>query len=425
MSSTSPAGLPRRFAGWRMLGFATAALVLTTPGQTIGVSSFIDDMIEDLDVSRSALSAAYLIGTLTASTMMPTVGRWIDRRGIRHTMMVIGMAFTIAITFAGFAQNIWMAGIAFVGLRMFGQGSLTLIGDTTISLWFQEQRGRAYAISMTVASGLMSLSPLLISALIAWVGWRQAWWVLAALIALTVVPMARFLIIDRPSDIGQIPDGIEGMAVEDFVPQHSFTVREATRTAAFWSLISITALASALSTALTFHNVSVMAEAGLTEGEAAQIFIPLSIGAVAASFTVGWLTDRVSSRILIPIAPLTFAVASLLGTVAQPGSASLIYGLTLGLAGGTVRALTSALHPKWFGTNHIGAIKGVAQTVSVAASAIGPLLLSLGNDLSNGYHPALRVSAGIAVAIALTTLLAKDPTVGLSSGATNVAEHHA
>lgn len=393
-----------------MLGFATAALVLTTPGQTIGVSSFIDHMIESLDVSRSAISAAYLIGTLTAATAMPTVGRWVDRRGISHTMAIVGAAFTVAIAFAGFAQNIWMLGIAFVGLRMFGQGSLSLIGDTTISLWFQDLRGRAFAIAMTMASGLMSLSPLVISALIAGVGWRKAWWVLAAVIALTVVPMARFLIVDRPSSIGQVPDGVPGVTVEDFVPQHSFTVSEAIRTAAFWSLISITALASALSTALTFHNVSVMAEAGLTESEAARIFIPLSIGAVTASFVFGWMTDRVSSRILIPIAPVAFAVAAMLGTIAKPGPAALGYGLMLGLAGGTVRALTSALHPKWFGTDNIGAIKGVAHTVSVAASAIGPLLLSLGNDLSDGYHPALRVSAGIALVIAAGTLLARDPS---------------
>ncbi len=403
-------GPPKKFAGWRMLGLATLTLILTTPGQTIGVSSFIDHMIEDLEVSRSAISTAYLVGTLTAATAMPAVGRWVDRRGISHTMALVGVAFTVAIAFAGFAQNIWMLGLAFVGLRMFGQGSLSLIGDTTISLWFQEQRGRAFAIAMTLTSGIMSLSPLFISAIIGGVGWRQAWWVLAAVVALTVIPIARFLIIDRPSSVGQIPDGTKGVAVEDFVPQRSFTVSEAIRTAAFWSLISITALASALSTALTFHNVSVMAEGGLTEAEAARIFIPLSIGAVFASFVVGWLTDRVSSRVLIPLAPLAFALAALLGTATQPGARSLVYGLTLGLAGGTVRALSSTLFPKWFGADHIGSIKGVVQTVSVAASAIGPLLLSLGNDLSDGYYPALRLSAGIALAIAIGTTLVRDPS---------------
>ncbi len=404
-----PTEIERPFQGWRMLGFATAALILTVPGQTIGVSSFIDHMIEDLDASRSQISAAYLIGTLTASTAMPSVGRWVDRKGISHTMTIVGAAFAVAIAFTGFAQNIWMAGLAFVGLRMFGQGSLSLIGDTTISLWFQEKRGRAFAIAMTTTSGLMALSPLVISALIAGIGWRQSWWVLAAFIALTVVPMARFLIIDRPSSIGQIPDGIAGMAVEDFVPQRSFTLSEARRTAGFWGLLAIMALASALSTALTFHNVSVMAEGGLSENEAARIFIPLSVGAISASFVVGWLTDRITPRALLPLAPLAFAGASLLGTIVEPGGAALLYGLALGLAGGTVRALSSALFPKWFGTDHIGSIKGVAQTVSVAASAIGPLLLSLGNDLSNGYYPSLRVAAGISVAIAVSTLLVKNP----------------
>ncbi len=410
-TASTPTTEPTRpFQGWRVLGLATAALILTTPGQTIGVSSFIDHMIEDLDVSRSVISAAYLIGTLTAASVMPAVGRWIDRRGVSHAMTVVGCAFAVAIAFTGFAQNIWMAGLAFVGLRMFGQGSLSLIGDTSISLWFQERRGRAFAIAMTVSTGLMSLSPLLFTSLIAEVGWRKSWWIAAAAIALTVVPMGRFLMIDRPSSIGQVPDGIEGITAENFVAQKSFSVGAAMRTGGFWSLISIAALASALSTALTFHNVSVMAEGGLSEAQAASVFVPLSIGAVITSFSVGWLTDKVSSRLLIPLPPLAFAAAAVLATQAAPGFMSLLYGLIIGIAGGAVRALTSALYPKWFGTNHIGAIKGVAQTASVASSAVGPLLLSVGNDIADGYHPALFVAAALSLAIALGTLLVSDPS---------------
>ena len=43
--------------GWRILALATIAMGLTGPGQTIGVSVFIDHFADDLDLSKNAISA--------------------------------------------------------------------------------------------------------------------------------------------------------------------------------------------------------------------------------------------------------------------------------------------------------------------------------------------------------------------------------
>ncbi len=402
---------PTTFRGWHILGWSTLILALTAPGQTIGVSSFIDHMIEDLGIGRSSLSAAYLIATLTGSAALPSIGRWVDRRGVSHATTVVGAAFAVAIALLGVAQNILMLGVAFVGIRMLGQGSLSLIGDTSISLWFQARRGRAFAIAMTASAGLMALSPLVFTALIGAVGWRQAWLVTAACIALTVPSIGRFAMIDRPSAIGQVPDGIPGVTTETFVPQPSLTVRAAVRTPAFGSLMSIVALSAALITGLTFHNVSVMGEGGLTETEAAAIFVPQMVGVVSASFIVGWLTDRVRAQVLVPFAGLALAAAIALATVVSPGVAAIVYGLVSGIAGGSIRALGSALLPKWFGTDHIGAIRGISHTVAVAASATGPLILSIGNDMADSYQPILLICAAVTAAIAVSTATVKDPVV--------------
>jgi len=57
----------------------------------------------------------------------------------------------------------------------------------------------------------------------------------------------------------------------------------------------------------------------------------------------------------------------------------------LGVNGGSIRALTSALYPKWFGTENIGAIRGVATAFGVGASAIGPLIVALGFRATGDY----------------------------------------
>ncbi|MFA9564326.1 MAG: MFS transporter [Acidimicrobiales bacterium] len=400
---------PTSFRGWHILGWSTLLLALTAPGQTIGVSSFIDHVIEDLGISRSSLSAAYLIATLTGSAALPSIGRWVDRRGVRHATIVVGGAFAVAIALLGVSQNIVMLGVAFVGIRMLGQGSLSLIGDTSISLWFQARRGRAFAIAMTVSAGLMALSPLVFTAMIDGIGWRQAWLVTAIFIGVTVPSIGRFAMIDRPSEIGQVPDGMPGVTTETFVPQPSLTVGEAVRTPAFLSLMSVVALSAALITGLTFHNVSVMGEGGLTETEAAAIFVPQMVGVVSASFIVGWLTDRIRAQILVPFAGIALAAALVLAALVSPGVGAIVYGLVSGIAGGSIRALGSALLPKWFGTDHIGAIRGISHTVAVAASATGPLILSIGNDLADSYQPVLLICAAVTTAIAVSTALVKDP----------------
>ena len=83
--------------GWVVLLLATIAAICTGPGQTIGVSVFIDQFVDDLSLSRSRVSAAYLVGTLLAATMLPLVGKMIDRRGVRHAQIVVGLAFGAAL----------------------------------------------------------------------------------------------------------------------------------------------------------------------------------------------------------------------------------------------------------------------------------------------------------------------------------------
>lgn len=69
------------------------AMAMTAPGQTTGVSVFIDPLITDLGVSRTQVSTAYLTGTLVGACAMPLVGRMIDRYGPRRVITVVAAVF--------------------------------------------------------------------------------------------------------------------------------------------------------------------------------------------------------------------------------------------------------------------------------------------------------------------------------------------
>jgi len=410
MNSPRAARQSSAFYGWYMLAACTIVRGFTAPGQTIGVSAFTDDLIESLGTTRSAVSTAYLVGTLTGAAALPFIGRWVDRAGVKRTLTVVSVGFAAAVALTGTVQNIVMLALAFVGLRMLGQGSMSLIGTQGVVMWFERRRGFALALNTMGSVAILSLAPLTFAALIRGFGWRTTWLLLGVLVILTVLPIARFLIIDRPEDIGQVPDGRASDQPARAVRGRSFTVSEAIRTPAFWTLTSIGFMAGAVSTALTFHNTDLLGEQGLTKTQAAAIFIPQLVGSVASSFVVGSLTDRLPARPLMFFGGIMLGLGTFLATVAEPGMMASLYGLVLGLGGGAIGALSGALYPKWFGVDHIGSIKGISTTANVGASAVGPLILSIGNDVAGSYEPIVIACAVASAVVAVGALIVPTPT---------------
>jgi MFS family permease len=392
-----------------MVAFCTIVRGFTAPGQTIGVSAFTDELIESLNTSRSAVATAYLVGTLTGAAALPFVGRWVDRAGVRHTLTYVSIGFAAVVALTATVQNIVMLALAFVGLRMLGQGSMSLIGTQGIVMWFERRRGFALAISNMGTVAILSLAPLTFAAIIGVVGWRPTWVILGVIILVTVAPLARWLIVDRPELIEQVPDGKVSDQPVAVVRARSFTVAEALRTPAFWTLVGVSFLAGAIVTGLTFHNTDLLGEQGLSKTQAAAVFIPQLVGSVSASFVVGSLTDRISGRPLIVFSALALAAGTALATIAEPGVLSVVYGVVVGIAGGSIGSLSGALYPKWFGVEHIGSIKGLATTANVGASAIGPLVLSVGNDVADSYEPVVLGCAIVVVAMAAIALVVPTP----------------
>jgi MFS family permease len=406
---TSVSSSARPFAGWRILALAVITGALTGPGQTIGVSVFVDWFITDLGLTRSEVSLAYLVGTVTAAFAMPIAGRLIDGSGVRRAMMVIGVGFGAALmAMAGVAGFVTLAA-GFVLIRMFGQGSLNLVSTVAVTLWFDRRRGTMLGIYSTGMGMLMALVPVGSSLVIEAVGWRMAWVVVGLVIWAVVVPIARWGMIDRPSDIGQFPDGPiaaidEGRAVRS---GPGATRTEAIRTWRFWVLVSGSAAVGMLTTALNFHQISLLGDAGLTPTAAAAMFLPQTVGTGVAGLAFGYVSDRLTVRSLLPMTMGLLATSLVLASVLVPGPIVVVYALCLGATGGAARSVSATLMPRWFGVTNIGAIQGVAAFVGVASTAVGPVAFSVARDATGDYSLAAISYALIPVAVALASLTVK------------------
>ncbi len=404
MTDTSDA---RPFLGWRMLTLAVITAVMTGPGQTIGVSVFIDHLVAALDTSRSLVSSAYLVGTLTGAAAMPFVGRFLDRRGVRLSQTLFGSAFAVALlVMAGVSSLPWLI-LGFAGIRMFGQGSLSMVSSVTVALWFERRRGVAMGILATAAGALMTLVPVVLNQVIEASGWRVAWLVAAVAVALVVVPLGWFGLVDRPSTVGQIPDGLPltptvvSVSTPSPTPASasagSYTRSEAARTSQFWILVVIGVTSGALITGLNFHQIDLLGEAGLSSGEAAIMFLPQILGSSVAALGVGSVLDRVGTR-FVPAFSMVLLVAVHVIAAGLSGQATiLLYAVGLGSVGGSVRAALSTMVPGYFGTGHIGSIQGLITVANVAGSAVGPVVLAVTQSATGSYRSANLILAVIPV----------------------------
>lgn len=383
-----------------ILGSAMLASVLTGPGQTIGVSVFIDHFVDDLGLTRAEVSTAYLIGTLTGSLFLPWVGRFIDRRGVRVAQTIIGALFAVALVNMSFVQGFVTLAIGFTGIRLLGQGSLSLVSTVTVSLRFVQNRGTAIGMFSTVTAGLMALVPIVLAAIIAAVGWRSAWLVAAIGIALTVSPLAWFGLRSMPTSSAPSPTAEADPANAD-----AYDRGEALRTRGFWILAAISGAAGMLSTALNFHQIDLLTQAGLSKEGAAAMFLPQVLGSTIAGFGFGYAADRLGTRLLPALSVALLFVAHVLAANASPGLAVVSYAIILGAAGGATRTVSATLLPAWFGTTHLGSIQGTLTLLNVGASATGPVALALLESRVDSYPTAILILSTIPLAALVFALL--------------------
>ena len=89
-------------------------------------------------------------------------------------MAAIGAVFGAVLLALSFVTGTVGLTAGFVGIRMAGQGALTLVAITTVAYWFDRRRGLALGITSAVGTAGISLAPLLVERLIADIGRRQA-----------------------------------------------------------------------------------------------------------------------------------------------------------------------------------------------------------------------------------------------------------
>ena len=365
---------------------------------------FTDYLIVALDLSRVQLSAAYMVGTIMSSFLLPIAGRVIDQIGTRKMVVVASIGLGISLVLLANTELIihlqkkrsiyfvmTVIIISFMLIRFFGQGCLTMVSRIAIGKWFNHKRGLAIALSGIFVTFGFGISPLFLNWIVQSIGWKESCIVLAVLLGLGMTMIGGIFYRDTPEECGLVMDGIDDprwlKRMSEKVPEihQEYTRPQAIKNLAFWVFSLAFGAQSLVVTAMTFHLAQLGSDAGLNRSTVYGLFLPMSLCAIPSNLVGGWVSDRIKLKwlLIIMMAFQATGTAGLLGL--GNGLCQWFFIVGYGISGGLFPTLITVTWPRFYGRKHLGAISGLNMSILVFASAMGPLLFSLNRWFTGNY----------------------------------------
>lgn len=323
----------------------------------------------------------------------------------------------LATLWSSFVANGLMLIISFYFIRLFGQGSLTLIPSTLVSQWFIKYRGRAMALQAIGGLVAASTIPLLNNWMITTWSWHIAWRVWTVVLIAVFAPLAAWFVRNKPESVGLMPDGAlahlnDGVGVStqhEVANEISFTLKEAMKTASFWCLLFCAFVPAMVNTGITFNIYSVLGTDDITRGGAAAVLSVVPLLGFATTFLNGFLSERIRAHYLITTS-FVFEAIQMLAILVFHGSLMVIlFTLCWGLSQGIQNIAINLSFANYYGRKHLGSINSVLMVATVCGSAFGPLPFGYGFDHFHSYTLVLLVMSVFPVIAIILALFAKQP----------------
>ena len=385
------------YRGWIVVLVAAAAMVGTLPGRTQGLGLITEQLLDDLDIGRVDYAQLNLWATLIGSSGAIGVGRFIDRFGSRVVLSLVAAALGITVllmsrvtTFAGLA-------IAVTLTRALGQSALSVVSIAMVGQWFVRRIDAAMAIySVALSIGFMIAFPI-VGSLVQSRGWRFAWFAVGAAILFALLPLGTLVkpptsqqrAIEPEPELELEPEPEPELELEPA----SYTLNEAVRTLAFWIFSIGAALYGLVASGIGLFNESILAERGLGPNVYYQTLVVTAMTSLAGNFAGGWLGRRVPLNRLMSISLSILAVGLLALPLVSSVATAVTWAVMMGVGGGLVMVLFFSVWPRVYGRRELGRIQGLAQAMTVVASAVGPLLLAACVEITGSYSAMFYILA--------------------------------
>jgi predicted MFS family arabinose efflux permease len=404
----------RPFLGWRIVGVAFMAQLLSVGLSFAAFGVFVVPLSEEFGASRAELGVGLAIVFLVMGLMGPQIGHWLDR-GLARTLMMTGSVLAGAgLMVVSRATELWQLGLIFCGVV--GAGAALLGATPSMALvanWFVRRRGLAMGLTVAGATVATIVVPPLAAHLIDAAGWRNALLILGGGSLVIGFPIFATQVIARPELVGQAPDGDpvdeSAAAVEAPAPVET---RALVRDPRLWMLAVGFGLIFTSPILMTSSVIPFGEDLGFSRLDAAWFFTAMGPFSLLGKVVFGAVADRLPPRIGIWIVVIGNVGVWLLLYTSPGYSLFLVVGAVYGLAIGAVGPLNGLVIARCFGRDAFGRASGLGGLAGLPLIACAPIVAGLIYDTTGSYQPVFLLQAGLLLAGGILLSFVRIPRSG-------------
>jgi MFS family permease len=357
--------------------WATFSALAIIFGVSYSFAAFFASFAGEFNAQRADVSLVFGLSGGVYFVFGAGAGILADRfgpRAVTCTGMLLIASGLVLCSFAGSMYTVYAAYGVGVGL---GIALVYTPAIACVQPWFTRRRGLAAGLaSAGIGAGTVAV-PLIATAAIAALQWRDAMRALAAgvlLFGLCAAWLLRRAPVASAARSGQIP---------------GLSLREALRDRRFWWLYLSVVLA-APSMFIPFAHVSAAArDMGIEAASAVGLVGLIGIGSLVGRFVIGALADRLGRTLTLLLMQGSMGLSVLAWFSAGSYPMLVFFALWFGLSYGGIVSLLPAICMDLFGARAVAGIIGTLYSGAALGNLLGPVLAGWVFDHSGTYVPVL------------------------------------
>lgn len=373
--------------------------------------------------SRGDISLAQSISLILSGLTAPIVGIYIMKKGPRIAIVIGNLISAVALVLLSFQQQIWHLFLnhgVVLGLGISIGGMLAMM--TVTNNWFVMKRPMAMAVSMSsMGLGAVVLKPSLVK-LIETIGWRDTYQLAAAAVVLLCVILPALFLINKPEDLGQVPDGPSSPKPKKVKSGGSpppnvyktpvdFTAKEALRTPTMWLLVGFAVVQFAVMQVIITHNFAFLLDIGIPSIQAALAAGIMGPVMGISQLGVGFLGLKFKMHSLAMVSILVTIVGFTIMIFAQSMGVALLYNIVMGMGFGIQAIVMGNLIPDYFGRTEFPKMMGFTMPFSTFIGAFLFPVAGYIHDAKGSYILALQLSIAMLVLGFILLIFVRRPPV--------------
>ena len=406
----------RFFYGWWLLGFAWILYGFGAAPGYYSWSFFSPEIIDDLALTRGQTGAVFGLFTFMFNSIAPITGLAIARWGTRRVMVVGNLVTALGCWLLSDAGTLWECLIYFGLLVGAGIGLSTIVPCQALATsWFTKYRARAVATVLTAGGTVGVLVTWFDRVMVQEYSWRTGWQIIAVL-SLALAVLAAATVRNRPSDLGQKPDGMLAEATDHrstdapvtAVSSDTWTLSPALRTPQFAVLCLCTVAFAIPWSVTTAHGRLHLEDLGLSTDVAAQILSVMILVSIAGRIT------GAAGDFLVPEKVLGFALlveaAGMFGLLmATTETMAYVATILVAVGFGAAYISTAVVVAKFFGRIAFAQTLGAQYLISGIFNALSPAIAGWLFDSTGSYNIAFSTIGMMCVLGGILTFRLRVP----------------